>query len=259
MKEPTKLTNEEISKLEFHPLANLFPLLQDEELQKIVDDIKVDGFREHEQIVIHEGKILDGRNRYKATQLAGYKLEQANFRDFNLETEGDPYRFVISKNIYRRHLTKSQCAAILAEMYDQLPKREPGPQLIKSSIDDLTPCADQLKQELAATKGIGVQSLEKAAHLFRKSPLLHRKVKEGKMTLHKASQEFKKQKQGEKAYAARALSKKAELPRFDDYFKRVWDTRLVCPSCKKPIYFGVTRTDQSREGPDTPMPATAWT
>jgi hypothetical protein len=42
-----------------------------------------------------------------------------------------------------------------------------------------------------------------------------------------------------------------EPPRFDQYFKRVWDTRLICPGCKSPIFYGLTKRDKAnRLGPN---------
>jgi hypothetical protein len=48
----------------FHPFANLFPLLEAEELRALKDDIARNGL--HDPIVLHEGQILDGRNRFLA-------------------------------------------------------------------------------------------------------------------------------------------------------------------------------------------------
>jgi len=50
--------------LEFHPIADMFPPMEGEEFDAFVADIKANGLLE--DIVLFEGMILDGRNRYRA-------------------------------------------------------------------------------------------------------------------------------------------------------------------------------------------------
>lgn len=49
---------------EFHRYANIFPMANNDDFSRLVDDIKKNGLLE--PIWLYEGKILDGRNRYNA-------------------------------------------------------------------------------------------------------------------------------------------------------------------------------------------------
>jgi ParB-like chromosome segregation protein Spo0J len=50
--------------LKFHPLADLFPLMEGAEFDELVADIKANGLQQN--IALYQGRILDGRNRYRA-------------------------------------------------------------------------------------------------------------------------------------------------------------------------------------------------
>jgi ParB-like chromosome segregation protein Spo0J len=60
-----------------HPLAALFPELPPEELAELARDVKERG--QLEPIILHKGLILDGRNRYRACQIAGVKPQTEEF------------------------------------------------------------------------------------------------------------------------------------------------------------------------------------
>jgi ParB-like chromosome segregation protein Spo0J len=60
---PTELRGRQ---MDFHPLANLFPLIDGAEFNELVADISEHGL--HEAIVIYEDKILDGRNRFRGAR-----------------------------------------------------------------------------------------------------------------------------------------------------------------------------------------------
>src|SRR5262249_56926866 len=72
--------------LKFHPLADIFPLMEGEEFEALVADIKVHGLREC--IVLFEDMILDGRHRYRACLQAGIEP------NFTVYTGDDPLAYV---------------------------------------------------------------------------------------------------------------------------------------------------------------------
>lgn len=91
-----------------HEYANLFPMMSESELTGLVADIKANGLQD--PVVIHEGMILDGRNRYKACLEAGVVADTIDY-------EGDDaLSYVISHNLHRRHLNESQRAMVASRM-----------------------------------------------------------------------------------------------------------------------------------------------
>ncbi len=50
--------------MEFHDVANLFPMMTTDEFSELKEDISRNG--QIDPVWIHDGKIIDGRNRYLA-------------------------------------------------------------------------------------------------------------------------------------------------------------------------------------------------
>jgi ParB-like chromosome segregation protein Spo0J len=94
--------------MEYHPAADVFPMLPDDELGALAEDIEKHGQRE--PICLFEGKILDGRNRYRACEMKGITPATV---DVNTD---DPFAFVASANIHRRHLDASQRAMAASKL-----------------------------------------------------------------------------------------------------------------------------------------------
>lgn len=91
-----------------HPIAAVFPMMNDAELAELADDIRENGLRE--PIVLFEGMILDGRNRFRACERADVL---PHFDDFE---GGDPVRYVVSLNLHRRHLNETQRSMVAARI-----------------------------------------------------------------------------------------------------------------------------------------------
>jgi ParB-like chromosome segregation protein Spo0J len=95
----------------------MFPLMEGDELDELVADIRAHGLRE--PVVMFEGKILDGRNRYRACM-------EADVDVITKEFDGDEHAaraFVISANLHRRHLTAEDKRKIIAELIKAEPEK----------------------------------------------------------------------------------------------------------------------------------------
>jgi len=102
-----------------HPIAELFPLLPEAELQALADDIKARGLLL--PIVTYQGKILDGRNREAACERAGVK---PSYEAWQPKKHGsiEAFLHVQSLNMRRRNLSQEQRAAIMHFAIEQVPE-----------------------------------------------------------------------------------------------------------------------------------------
>jgi ParB-like chromosome segregation protein Spo0J len=94
--------------MEYHEYANIYRMLPDKELQSLAEDIKIKG--QLLPITSYEGKILDGRNRYRACEIAGVdpKIEEY--------TGDDPLGLIASLNDHRRHDSDNERAMVGARI-----------------------------------------------------------------------------------------------------------------------------------------------
>jgi N6-adenosine-specific RNA methylase IME4/ParB-like chromosome segregation protein Spo0J len=111
---------------QFHPLADLIPSMTDEEYRGLVEDIRANGLIE--PIFLYEGKILDGRHRYRACLELGIEPRFEEYQDNN------PVSFVVSKNLKRRHLTESQKAVLAVELLPYIEKEARERQIKSGSL-----------------------------------------------------------------------------------------------------------------------------
>lgn len=85
--------------MEFHPAANEFPMMDEKRFSELKADIETHGLRE--PVTLCGGKILDGRNRFRACTELGIDPPTKQFT-------GDPWAYVWSLNGERRDLNADQ-------------------------------------------------------------------------------------------------------------------------------------------------------
>lgn len=141
-----------MSARQFHPVAEIFPLLDEPGLVDLADDIKANGLRE--AIWLHrDGRIVDGRNRFQACTLAGV---EPTFRTYE-GTDTDLGAFVVSLNLHRRHLDESQRAIVAGK----IATLAHGGDRSKAPIGALT------QAQAADLLNVGERSVERAATVLK--------------------------------------------------------------------------------------------
>lgn len=102
--------------VQWHPYAEAFPWIEGKAFEEFKEDIRQRGIIE--PIVMFEGMLLDGRNRYMAARDLGIEYPVMDYRG------SDALGFVISRNLSRRHLTDVQRAFVAANLA-KLPRGRP--------------------------------------------------------------------------------------------------------------------------------------
>jgi hypothetical protein len=133
----------DVFSLKVFPPADVFPMLTNDELKALADDIAENGLKEPLVIADIEGEemLIDGRNRREACKIAKVKPE---VRKLNGE---DPTAFVISANVHRRHMTKSQRAMAVAMIYPEPGKGGRGKKSASSNSEVASGFSDRLIQQ----------------------------------------------------------------------------------------------------------------
>lgn len=243
---------------EFHPLANLFPLIEDRLLDELAADIKANGL--HDPIDIYQGKILDGRNRYLACKAAGVELHAAHLRYFRTELCGDPFTYIISKNVRRRHLTTGQRAYAIAE-YETYrhggarTSQSTGPTQEQDANLQLDQTPAPARAELADAANVSERSIASAAVVRdRGVPELKEAVKQGELSISSAEQIARLPEKEQPAAVAKAvpagarsiMSSRQEPDDSLDFFPTPpWATRALIKHALRRL--GMREADLSRQ------------
>jgi hypothetical protein len=130
-----------------HPAADIFPMMPDDELLALGEDIKRNGLTSPIAIMIENAKpvLLDGRNRLAAMEHVGLRVDLVEmnrgwcaeakelladgtvvlhgFEDSVAVITSDPAEYVASVNIHRRHLDSETKRKLAANLLKENPQR----------------------------------------------------------------------------------------------------------------------------------------
>jgi hypothetical protein len=123
---PGERSRHEGHPVEIHEAAGLFPL-DEASLPELADDIRRRGLLE--SVKLFDGKVLDGRRRLRACELAGVQPR------FEHVATDDPIAYAWSLNGPRRHMTPSEKAMAGAKMraiYDRQAKERQKEAAVKA-------------------------------------------------------------------------------------------------------------------------------
>ena len=161
-------------------------MMSDDDLQGLSNDIKRQGLLT--PVWLYEDKILDGRNRAKACQMAGVKVETKTY------TGDNPVAFAFSLNEKRRHLSSGARAALAVEakpLYEAEAKKR---QIRRSaSVPEKVPEQNtgDSRDKAASDFGTNGRYVTQAEKVKAQAPEVFEKLKQGKVSMQDAMREVR--------------------------------------------------------------------
>jgi hypothetical protein len=182
--------------MKHHPIADVWPMMEEDKLAELADDIRKNG-----QLVpvwLYEGKILDGRNRWAACQIAGVEPRTKEY------TGDEPTAFAVAMNDRRRHMNKGALAAVAAELepfFAADAKRRqkhhggtaPGkPKTLPEKVPEVKKGDGDARKAAAVSVGVNDRYVSDAKKVKQEAPEVFERLKAGKITLQDAKREVAK-------------------------------------------------------------------
>lgn len=156
----------------FHEASLIFPEMTDVEYDEFKKDIETNGLLSP-IITTPDGQILDGRHRWRACMQLGIKPKYQVHK-------GNPWAYVISANLHRRHLSASQRAMVAARIANRPSggdRRSPEFQNPKSGFETHLP---PTQAETAKALNIAVSTITQGRSVLKRGiPELVKLVDDG--------------------------------------------------------------------------------
>jgi hypothetical protein len=160
-----------------HPLSELFPDMGDEDFAAFSADMAKDGYDHRQQILLYEGKVLDGWQRHRAAVAANKMPTFENYKGDN------PLAEVIRRNLSRRHLNESQRAMVAATLSEKRYRGEKN-----SSGLPIGTTSEPSYSECARMLNVSATSVKRAEKVYSKGTTeLNRAVMAGDLSVSDAA------------------------------------------------------------------------
>jgi ParB-like chromosome segregation protein Spo0J len=141
--------------MEYHEIANCFPLIQGTDFLDLVEDVRKHGLLQ--AILTFEGKILDGRNRFRACEVAGVQPRFVAFQG----TWEEARATVVSLNLQRRNLTEAEKAIAAKRVANLKHGSNRFEAKVESAIDDST--KPVTRREACEMMGVSEAAFDRAS------------------------------------------------------------------------------------------------
>ncbi len=212
-----------VTERKHHPASSIFPLLDGDDLDDLVEDIRENGLRVPILVDV-QGRIIDGRNRQVACLMAGV---EPRYETCDLTDDAEIARLVWSLNEKRRHLTAGQRTAAALKLEEvverfatEAKKRqsEAGKQYGRGKTNSFAPSDTKLSEspskrktsaKIASVAGTSARSVERAKAVKERAPDLFERIEAGELTPNAAYNQLRQRDRADelaaKAEAAKEL------------------------------------------------------
>jgi hypothetical protein len=108
--------------IKIHPACEMLPPMTPEQLHELSNDIRTNNLQERAKLIRDgdEYALIDGRSRLDALEIIGpikvFDGRTPNRNFIEVIEVKDPFSYVVSANIYRRHLTLEQKRKVTADL-----------------------------------------------------------------------------------------------------------------------------------------------
>ncbi len=180
-----------------HPAANIVPMMDEDQYQALVEDVRANGFLNPLKVT-DENLLIDGRNRICAS--IDVELD-APVESYN---PVDPVQYIVSENVKRRHLSETQRSTValnIKRYYEQESKEIQLSGLKqyqnKTVRSDMTERKKGERPREKAAKAVGVSTgmVQMADTVEKEAPDLFEKMQKDEVKTTAAYEEVKQRRE----------------------------------------------------------------